>query len=152
MLGDGHAPRKKNIPICRFPQGGIPSGSQTWRAACSCGMLRDCCHLGTPKLDGQLGILCFQKDILLGSSTFFFFFPGRPPSHSTRTSHRQPLFIAARRLSAFNDSACRQRLGLSFLVGGCATPLTNMSASVGMRIPNRWKKCSEPATSCLFIF
>jgi hypothetical protein len=32
------------------------------------------------------------------------------------------------------------------LVGGITTPLKNMSSSVGMIIPNIWKKCSKPPT------
>jgi hypothetical protein len=30
-----------------------------------------------------------------------------------------------------------------YLVGGCATPLNNMSSSVGMPIPNIWKKTKK---------
>ena len=39
------------------------------------------------------------------------------------------------------------------LVGGWATPLKNMSSSIGMIIPNIWKnkKCSKPPTSLSFI-
>ena len=41
-----------------------------------------------------------------------------------------------------------------YLVGGWATPLKNMSSSIGMIIPNIWenKKCSKPPTSLPSIY
>ena len=41
--------------------------------------------------------------------------------------------------------------GFQYLVGGIPTPLKNVSSSVGMIIPNTWKKtCSKPPTRWWF--
>ena len=41
-----------------------------------------------------------------------------------------------------------------YLVGGKPPPLKNVRSSIGMTIPNRWKKktCSKPSTGDVFIW
>ena len=68
------------------------------------------------------------------------------------TLHR-PLFQAETpSATSTGDEGCCYKLCLC-LVGGWATPLKNMSSSVGMIIPNLWenKTCSKPPTRCLWM-